>query len=101
MVVASASVFGYQELLELVRLAEDVKSAKANIEQVQNIEQYKSVESFAELNLWYLEQTQPRIFMRIETADNATATGYFRVKYRSVGNVGKLGLLKEYFKIKQ
>lgn len=100
MVVASASVFGYQELLELVRLAEDVKSAKVNIEQVQNIAQYKSVESFAELNLWYLEQTRPRIFMRIETADNATATGYFRIKYRKAGKLGKLGLLKEYFNVK-
>jgi len=91
MVVASVSVFGYQDLLQLLELKKTSEMVK----------QYKEVESFAELNLWYLEQTQPRIFMRIETADNATATGYFRVKYRSVGNVGKLGLLKEYFKIKQ
>ena len=90
MVVASSLAFGYQDLLQLLELKKTSEMVK----------QYKEVESFAELNLWYLEQTRPRIFMRIETADNATATGYFRVKYRSVGNVGKLGLLKEYFHIK-
>lgn len=90
MVVASSLAFGYQDLLQLLELKKTSEMVK----------QYKEVESFAELNLWYLEHTQPRIFMRIETADNATATGYFRIKYRKAGKLGKLGLLKEYFNVK-
>ena len=90
MTVASSFVFGYQDLLELVEL-------KKTAEMVQ---QYNEVESFADLKLWILEQTNPKIFIEIETADNATDTGYFRIDYRQAGKLGKLGLLKEYFNIK-
>lgn len=90
MAVASSFVFGYQDLLELVEL-------KKTAEMVQ---QYNEVESFAELKLWVLEQTQPRIFIEIETADNATDVGYFRIDYRNAGKLGKIGLLREYFNIK-
>ena len=90
MTVASSFVFGYQDLLELVEL-------KKTAEMVQ---QYNEIESFADLKLWILEQTNPKIFIEIETADNATDTGYFRIDYRNAGKLGKLGLLKEYFNIK-
>ena len=90
MAVASSFVFGYQDLLELVELKRTADTIK----------QYKEIEAFADLKLWILEQTNSKIFIEIETADNATNTGYFRIDYRNAGKLGKIGLLKEYFNIK-
>ena len=90
MMSVGSLVFGYQDMLELIELK---KTAEA-------IQSYKEVESLADLKLWILEQTNPKIFIEIETADNATDTGYFRIDYRQAGKLGKLGLLKEYFNIK-
>jgi hypothetical protein len=76
------------------------QSAKFTTENINAVRDYQSVESLADLKLWVLEQTQPRIFIRIETADNATDIGYFRIDYRNAGKLGKIGLLREYFNIK-
>lgn len=100
MAVVSASVFGYQDLLDMVRLVEDVKNQKNMVATIQTVESYNTMEGFADLKLWVWEQTQPRIFVEIETADNATDLGYFRIDYHKAGKLGKLGLLKEYFNIK-
>ena len=96
----------YQDMLQLLEQVRTVKSTQSTIEQVQQVQivqavkEYQSVESLADLKLWHLEQTQPCIFIRIETADNATDTGYFRIDYRNAGKFGKIGLLREYFNIK-
>ena len=90
MMSVGSLVFGYQDLLELIELKKTAETIQA----------YKEIEGFADLKLWVLEQTQPRIFVEIETADNATDVGYFRLDYRKAGKLGKLGLLKEYFNVK-
>ncbi len=98
-----SKAWAYQDMLQLLEQVRSVKSTQGTIEQVQIVQavkEYQSVESLADLKLWYWEQTQPRIFIEIETADNATDTGYFRIDYRKAGTLGKIGLLKEYFNIK-
>ena len=100
---ACSMASAYQDMLQLLEQVRTVKSTQSTIEQVQIVQavkEYQSVESLADLKLWHLEQTQPRIFIRIETADNATDTGYFRIDYRNAGKIGKIGLLREYFNIK-
>ena len=95
--------WAYQDMLQLLEQVRSVKSTQGAIEQVQIVQavkEYQSVESLADLKLWVLEQTQPKIFIEIETADNATDTGYFRIDYRNAGKLGKIGLLREYFNIK-
>ena len=90
MMSVGSLVFGYQDMLELIELK---KTAEA-------IQSYKEVESLADLKLWILEQTNPKIFIEIETADNATDTGYFRIDYRKAGTLEKIRLIREYFNIK-
>lgn len=90
MMSVGSLVFGYQDMLELIELK---KTAEA-------IQSYKEVESLADLKLWVLEQANPKIFIEIETADNATDVGYFRIDYRNAGKLGKIGLLREFFNIK-
>ena len=100
---ACSMAWAYQDMLQLLEQVRSVKSTQGAIEQVQIVQavkEYQSVESLADLKLWVLEQTQPRIFIEIETADNATDTGYFRIDYRNAGKLGKIGLLREYFNIK-
>ena len=100
---ACSMASAYQDMLQLLEQVRTVKSTQSTIEQVQIVQavkEYQSVESLADLKLWYWEQTQPRIFIEIETADNATDTGYFRIDYRKAGKFGKIGLLREYFNIK-
>ena len=100
---ACSMASAYQDMLQLLEQVRSVKSTQGTIEQVQivqTVKEYQSVESLADLKLWVLEQTQPRIFIEIETADNATDVGYFRIDYRQAGKLGKIGLLKEYFNIK-
>lgn len=100
---ACSMAWAYQDMLQLLEQVRSVKSTQGTIEQVQIVQavkEYQSVESLADLKLWVLEQTQPRIFIEIETADNATDVGYFRIDYRQAGKLGKIGLLREYFNIK-
>lgn len=97
---ACSMAFGYHDLLDMVSLVKDVKNQKEMATMRQSVEEYKATENFADLKLWHLECTQPKIFIDIETADNATDIGYLRIDYRKAGNIGKLGLLKEYFNIK-
>ncbi len=87
--LAAGAVFadGYRDILatlELVKLAKTVKQA----------------ESYADLRLWYLRNTQPKIFVEIETANNATDMGYFRLDYNDAGKLGKLRMLREEFGVK-
>lgn len=89
-----------QNAIATTSMCQAYQSAKFTTENINAVRNYQSVETLADLNLWLLEQTQPRIFIEIETADNATDTGYFRIDYRQAGKLGKLGLLKEYFNIK-
>ena len=89
-----------QNAIATTSMCQAYQSAKFATENINAVRNYQSVETLADLNLWLLEQTQPRIFIEIETADNATDTGYFRIDYRQAGKLGKLGLLKEYFNIK-
>lgn len=88
-ILAASAAFadGYRDILatlELVKLAKTVKQA----------------ESFADLRLWYLKQTQPKIFVQIETASNATDMGYFRLDFNEAGKLGKLRMLREEFNVK-
>ena len=89
-----------QNAIATTSMCQAYQSAKFTTENINAVRNYQSVESLADLKLWVLEQTQPRIFIEIETADNATDVGYFRIDYRNAGKLGKLGLLKEYFNIK-
>ena len=72
------------DMLELMKLAKFAKQA----------------ESYADLRLWYLKQTQPKIFVEIETASNATDMGYFRLDFNDAGKLGKLRMLREEFNVK-
>lgn len=88
-VLAASTAFadGYRDMLatlELVKLAKTVKQA----------------ESYADLRLWYLKQTQPKIFVEIETASAATDMGYFRLDFNDAGKLGKLRMLREEFNVK-
>ena len=85
---------------DAITTSRSYQSAKFTTENINAVRNYQSVESLADLKLWVWEQTQPRIFVEIETADNATDLGYFRIDYRNAGKLGKIGLLKEYFNIK-
>ena len=88
------------ENINAIATSRSYQSAKFTNENINAVRNYQSVESLADLKLWVLEQTQPRIFIEIETADNATDVGYFRIDYRNAGKLGKIELLKEFFNIK-
>ena len=116
LILSATSLFAYNDMLDMLNTlnlyretktsqnaidtSRSYQSAKFTNENINAVRNYQSVETLADLKLWVLEQTQPRIFIEIETADNATDTGYFRIDYRNAGKLGKLGLLKEYFNIK-
>ena len=119
LMMSATSMFAYNDMLDMLNtlnlyretktsqnaiattsMCQAYQSAKFTTENINAVRNYQSVESLADLKLWVLEQTQPRIFIEIETADNATDVGYFRIDYRNAGKLGKLGLLKEYFNIK-
>ena len=116
LILSATSLFAYNDMLDMLNTlnlyretktsqnaidtSRSYQSAKFTNENINAVRNYQSVETLADLKLWVLEQTQPRIFIEIETADNATDTGYFRIDYRQAGKLGKLGLLKEYFNIK-
>ena len=88
---------GYRDMLATLELARSAKAAKQLAAQA---EMYASVESFADLRLWYLRNTQPKIFVEIETASAATDMGYFRLDYNEAGKLGKLRMLREEFGVK-
>ena len=94
---ANADVSSYRAMLATLELARSAKAAKQLAAQA---EMYASVESFADLRLWYLRNTQPKIFVEIETASNATDMGYFRLDYNDAGKLGKLRMLREEFGVK-
>ena len=101
-IFASATAFAYEDLIktiQLARLVKDTQNAREIQSTVREIKEFYALEKFADLKLWYLEQTRPKIFITIETADNATDIGYLRLDYRKAGTFGKLGLLKEYFNL--
>lgn len=77
--------------------ADYVKSIKAQLEL---LNAYKTAENFADLRLWYLRNTQPKIFVDIETASNATDMGYFRLDFNAAGKLGKYRMLREEFGVK-
>ena len=113
---ASSMASGYNDMLDMLNTlnlyretktsqnaidtSRSYQSAKFTTENINAVRNYQSVETLADLKLWVLEQTQPRIFIEIETADNATDTGYFRIDYRQAGKLGKIELIREYFNIK-
>lgn len=94
---ANADVSSYRDILATLELARSAKAAKQLAAQA---EMYASVESFADLRLWYLRNTKPKIFVEIETASNATDMGYFRLDYNAAGKLGKLRMLREEFNVK-
>lgn len=94
---ANADVSDYRDMLATLEL---VRSAKAAKQLAATAEMYAAVESFADLRLWYLRNTQPKIFVEIETASNATDMGYFRLDYNEAGKLGKLRMLREEFGVK-
>ena len=121
-VILSNFAFGYGDLIRLAQSVRDVDDGKQLRElysvisvnknvadgkqllstagSLKLMQEYNSIERLADLKLWFFEQTSPKIFVEIETADNATDLGYFRLEYRQAGKLGKLGLLKEYFNLK-
>lgn len=94
---AFADASDYRDMLATLELARSAKAAKQLAAQA---EMYASVESFADLRLWYLRNTQPKIFVEIETASAATDMGYFRLDYNEAGKLGKLRMLREEFGVK-
>lgn len=94
---AFADVSGYRSMLATLELA---RSAKAARQLAAQAEMYASAESFADLRLWYLRNTKPKIFVEIETASAATDMGYFRLDYNEAGKLGKLRMLREEFNVK-
>ena len=91
---AFADASDYRAMLATLELARSAKAAK------QLVELYNSAESFADLRLWYLRNTQPKIFVEIETASNATDMGYFRLDFNATGKLGKYRMLREEFGVK-
>lgn len=94
---AFADASDYRDMLATLELA---RSAKAARRLAATAEMYASVESFADLRLWYLRNTKPKIFIEIETASPATDMGYFRLDYNDAGKLGKLRMLREEFNVK-
>lgn len=94
---AFADASDYRSMLATLELARSAKAAKQLAAQA---EMYASAESFADLRLWYLRNTQPKIFIEIETASPATDMGYFRLDYNDAGKLGKLRMLREEFGVK-
>lgn len=94
---AFADASDYRDMLATLELA---RSAKAARRLAATAEMYASAESFADLRLWYLRNTKPKIFVEIETASNATDMGYFRLDYNEAGKLGKLRMLREEFNVK-
>ena len=94
---AFADASDYRDMLATLELARSAKAAKQLAAQA---EMYASAESFADLRLWYLRNTQPKIFIEIETASNATDMGYFRLDFNDAGKLGKLRMLREEFGVK-
>ena len=84
----------YRAMLATLELARSAKAAK------QLVGLYNSAENFADLRLWYLRNSQPKIFVEIETASNATDMGYFRLDFNAAGKLGKLRMLREEFGVK-
>lgn len=102
-IFAISSAFAYEDLINLIqmsRMINEAKYAREMQDAVRDVEDFYTLEKFADLKLWCLEQSQPKIFIAIATADNATDVGYFRLNYRKAGTFGKLGLLKQYFNLK-
>ena len=75
----------YADSLALLEYAKSIKSQLAML---------KTAEDFVDLRIWYLRQTQPKIFVELETADNATDMGYFRLDFYRAGKIEKLSLIK-------
>ena len=119
LMMSATSLFAYNDMLDMLNtlnlyretktsqnaiattsMCQAYQSAKFANENINAVRNYQSVESLADLKLWYWEQTQSRIFIEIETADNATDTGYFRINYRNAGKLEKIRLIREYFNIK-
>ena len=94
---AFADASDYRDMLATLELAQSAKAAKRL---AATAEMYASVESFADLRLWYLRNTKPKIFVEIETASPATDMGYFRLDYNDAGKLGKLRMLREEFGVK-
>ena len=82
---ATGAAADYADSLALLEYAKSIKSQLAML---------KTAEDFADLRIWYLRQTQPKIFVDIETADNATDMGYFRLDFYRAGKIEKLSLIK-------
>ncbi len=96
----SASVAMANDTLELYNLWKSTKSIQEAKNITETIEQSKLITTaskFAELRLWVLRQTKPKIFIQIETAENATDMGYFRIDFNKANNLKKLELLNEIF----
>ena len=107
---AFADASDYRAMLATLELARSAKAAKTLAAQGERLESaeaakqlvelYNSAESFADLRLWYLRNTQPKIFVEIETASNATDMGYFRLDFNATGKLGKYRMLREEFGVK-
>ena len=110
---AFADASDYRDILATLELARSAKAAKADARTLEaadsakaakrlaaTAEMYASAESFADLRLWYLRNTKPKIFVEIETASNATDMGYFRLDFNDAGKLGKLRMLREEFGVK-
>ena len=81
----------YREMLATLEFAQSAKSALAAVSE--------SAERFADLRLWVLQNTKPRVFIDIATASPATDMGYFRIDFDRADNFEKLQMLREEFGI--
>ena len=92
-VAAVRSARNFTESAKLVRTAESSKDALGRAALAE------SAERFADLRLWVLQNTKPRVFIDIATASPATDMGYFRIDFDRADNFEKLHMLREEFGI--
>ena len=92
-VAAVRSARNFTESAKLVRTAESSKDALGRATLA------LSAERFADLRLWVLQNTKPRVFIDIATASPATDMGYFRIDFDRADKFEKLQMLREEFGI--
>lgn len=92
-IAAVRSARNFKDSAKLARAAEFSKDA------VGRAALALSAERFADLRLWVLQNTKPRVFIDIATASPATDMGYFRIDFDRADKFEKLQMLRDEFGI--
>lgn len=92
-IAAVRSARNFKDSAKLARAAEFSKDALGRAALA------LSAERFADLRLWVLQNTKPRVFIDIATASPATDMGYFRIDFDRADKFEKLQMLRDEFGI--